>query len=129
MVESPLVVEDARYFLGKNAPDTEFPHHIAVRKSEYKCPRNVKRKGEEKKHSTCSRSQTKPPSYPQGGQKKRRKEERKTVINVERGQQKGEMFERKEVNHKIFGHHNQGNANMEIVCTPGDVVLRLPYRC
>ena len=29
VVENPLVAEDAQYFLGKNAPATEFPHHRA----------------------------------------------------------------------------------------------------
>ena len=41
-----------------------------------------------------------------------------------RGQQKERLERKREVIHKISGRHNQGNTNMEIVCTPTDIVLR-----
>lgn len=37
---------------------------------------------------------------------------------------RGRFGRKKEVIHKIFGRHNQGNTNMEIVCTPVGIVPR-----
>jgi len=42
-----------------------------------------------------------------------------------RGAAEGGEVEREKVIHKTSGRHNQGNTNMEIVCTPADIIPRL----